>query len=159
MSPSPLDHRPEPALVERPRRELQDDWLAIVMDEYRTLRAEIIAALGMQQSALALGSLALGGVALAGLNAWPDEDSTLPLVVFFVVPLVSYIALSIWLAEYSRAMRAGAFLVDVEAKVNKKLRKASDEPEWTDALTWETSLRRHRQARTADIGTTGAVFN
>jgi hypothetical protein len=146
-----LIHKQEPASAEPAPHGIHDDWLAVVMDEYRTLRAEIIAALGMQQSALALGALALGGTVLAGLNAWPDEKSTLPLIVFVVVvPLVSYVASSIWLAEYSRAMRAGAFLVSVEEKVNDKLRK--------DALTWETSLRRHGQARTADIGTTQAVF-
>ena len=113
---------------------IRDDWLNIVMEEYRTLRREIIASLAMQQSALTLGTLAIGGLAIAGFHEWPHENSSLPLVVFLVVlPLVSYVSVFIWLGEYARATRAGEFIAAIEAKVNAKV--------GANALGWETDLR------------------
>jgi hypothetical protein len=111
-----------------------DDWLTVVLEEYRSLRREIVASLAMQQSSLTLGTLALGGLVLAGFHDWDTKTANLPLVIFFVVvPIVSYVVGFIWLGEYARATRAGEYLVHVEERVNEALRKP--------ALGWERWLR------------------
>jgi hypothetical protein len=112
-------------------------WLSIAMAEYRTLRTEIIHSLALQQSCLVFGTLALGGLALAGFHDWSDKTSRLPLVIFLaVVPLVSYVNGCVWLGEYTRTARAGAFLAKIELKVNAALRR--------EVLTWEQWLRTPR---------------
>lgn len=127
------------------------DWLTIVMEEYRTLRREIIASLAMQQSSLTLGTLALGGLAVAGLHDWADAESSLSLVVFLlVVPLISYISVFIWLGEYVRMMRAGSFLTRIENKVNRSLGVAEAAFE-EKALTWEAELRTASERRPASL--------
>jgi hypothetical protein len=135
------DHVEEAAEDESREKAIKDEWLGVVMEEYRTLRREIIASLAMQQSALTLGTLAIGGLALAGFHEWSDEGSKLPLVVFLVVlPLVSYVSVFIWLGEYARATRAGEFIAAIEAKVNAKV--------GAEALGWETNLRTPKDGRT-----------
>jgi hypothetical protein len=116
-----------------------DGWLGVVMNEYRTLRAEVIHSLALQQSCLVFGTLALGGLALAGFREWSDPRSRLPLLIFLVlVPLVSYVNGCVWLGEYARTARAGAFLAEIENKVNRYFGRR-------DALTWEQWLRTPRK--------------
>ncbi|HVN62380.1 MAG TPA: hypothetical protein VMT59_14045 [Gaiellaceae bacterium] len=116
-----------------------EGWLGVVMNEYRTLRAEVIHSLALQQSCLVFGTLALGGLALAGFREWSDAKSRLPLLIFLVlVPLVSYVNGCVWLGEYARTARAGAFLAEIEDKVNEHFGRG-------DALTWERWLRTPRK--------------
>lgn len=109
--------------------------VAVALEEYRALREEIIASLGMQQTVLSFSTLALGGLALAGFHELaPSGNSPLALLIFLLVlPLVSYVSLFIWLGEFARTTRAGSFLSGLEQRING----------WVGAetLTWERYLR------------------
>lgn len=109
--------------------------VSVALEEYRSLRAEIIASLSMQQTVLSFSTLALGGLALAGFReVGKSGDDALALVIFLLaLPLVSYVSLLIWLGEYARTTRAGLFLSGLEQRINT----------WVgdDALTWEQFLR------------------
>jgi hypothetical protein len=107
-----------------------DDRVTVALSEYHTLRGEILASLGMQQTTLSFSTLALGGVCALGFHA----NGSLPLLVFLVVlPMLSYVSLFIWLGEYARTTRAGCFLMRIEARINELV--------GAETLTWERFLR------------------
>jgi hypothetical protein len=115
--------------------ELLTPRVTVALEEYRALREEIVSSLGMQQTTLSFSTLALGGLALAGFRELGKDGSGELAVLLFllVLPLVSYVALFIWLGEYARTTRAGFFLKELEERIN----------DWVGApaLTWETYLR------------------
>ena len=57
-------------------------------------------------------------------------------MLILAVPGINSFVLFMWMGEYERMMRAGNFLFDLEAKVNKMAQ--------ADVLTWERHLRSQR---------------
>lgn len=109
------------------------DWLAVVMEEYKTLREESLASMKMQQSILSFGTATIGIVISAGFAAW--NKTPLPEIIFmFLIPTVIYLVILIWLGEVGRMFRAGSFLDRIEEKVNRQF---TDKEE---ALSWENWL-------------------
>ncbi len=114
------------------------DWLAVVIEEYKTLREESLTSLQTQQSILRFGTATLGIVLVAGFNVW-ERPLLSEIIFFFFAPLISYLVLIIWMGEIARMMRSGVYLLELEKKVSKEF---SDKPE---ALTWENWLRQGQQ--------------
>ncbi len=109
------------------------DWLAIAIEEYKTLREECLMSIKMQNSILAFGSATIGVVISAGFNVW--DKSPLPEILFLLlVPAIVYLVIIIWLGEVSRMFRVGRFISTIEIKINKQF------PDMDNPLTWETWL-------------------
>jgi len=113
-----------------------DDWLSVVLQEYQAIRAEILASLQTQQSALAFGTATIGILAAAAVNVW--KDKIVPEMVFLgAIPTLTYFVLVIWMGEVARMLRAGGFMLQLENRVNGYFsHKGVARP-----LEWETRMR------------------
>lgn len=116
------------------------DWLDVALEEYRALRAEIVATLETQYATLTFGTAAVGLLVGFGFNAW-DEAFVAQIAFLGAVPAVAYLVLVIWMGELTRMMRAGDYLAELECRINEEVR-AVDRP---DALGWETFLRKEAE--------------
>jgi hypothetical protein len=108
------------------------DRVAVLMEEYRTLRDESLTALKLQHGILQFGVAGLGvllglGADMAGLGS--------ALLLLAAVPVLALLIVVIWSTELRRMVRAGTHLVGIERRVNGEL--DSELP----ILTWETSIR------------------
>jgi hypothetical protein len=110
-----------------------DPQQATLLKAYEFLRGEVNSTLAAQLQILSFGTATLGlvsGAAFIGPNGAFRSDV---LVVF--LPLLAYLTLTIWFAEVMRMLRAGAFLLTLE----KRLDDQGD-----GSLNWEASVWRGR---------------
>ena len=110
-----------------------DAWLAIAVEEYKTLREESLQAQRQHHSALQLGFSGLA--VLVGLSVALHDRAVAAVVLLTAVPLLVAATTLVWLNELRRMVRAGAYLVEVEGHLNDSA--AGRVP----AVGWETSLR------------------
>ena len=147
---------------------VDDPMVEVALEEYKTLRQEILNSITTQHAVPSLGALALG--LLAGAAA--RVDSSLLAVVAIAglgAPLLCLVVLGIWLNEVTRMLRAGLFLIGVEERLNDRLRRI-DEKGWAlpqTPLTWESRAheqdkpdveRTHLTLLSALFGTVAATF-
>ncbi|HEX2044835.1 MAG TPA: peptidoglycan-binding domain-containing protein [Gaiellaceae bacterium] len=118
-------------------RENVDKNETILLEEYKTLRSEVTTSMQSQQSTLTFGSATLGILFAAASQASNTAFRDMLLLVF--VPFLSYLVLTIWLAEVLRMMRAGMFLMRIEKRL--------DEQHGIGALTWESTVFHGRFGR------------
>lgn len=117
------------------------DWLAVTMEEYKTLRQECLTSIQSQHSILDYGLAALGVIILAGVTA--RNFTVLPVIIFLiVVPWTSYFVLFTWFEEYARMVRAGSYIAETEKRINGMLK--AQNPDLGDALSWESQLHNPR---------------
>ncbi|KST63265.1 hypothetical protein [Mastigocoleus testarum] len=114
------------------------EWIDVVLEEYRTLRAESLLAMQTQQSVLRFGLGSVGVVIGAGFTSW-NQINLASIVFLVLLPLICYAVLIIWIGEVARMIRAGYFLLQLEEKINQKF--LSQYPNETKPLSWETYLR------------------
>jgi hypothetical protein len=100
-----------------------------LLKQYEFVRSEVTTSLQIQQQILAFGIATIGLLAGAAFVAKSAQFRSELLVVF--LPLVAYLAITIWFSEVMRMSRAGAFLMRVE----KKLDEQGD-----GSLLWESSV-------------------
>jgi hypothetical protein len=101
-----------------------------VLKQYELLRAEVIASLQVQQQILSFGvaSIALlAGAASAGRDEGFNSD-----ILVLYLPLVAYLALTVWFSEVMRMFRAGGFLMVLERRLDAIHRDGG--------LTWEAHV-------------------
>lgn len=126
---------------EMQRRALEQRWgvrlsapkKATILKEYELVRSEITTSLQIQQQILGFGIATIGLLAGAAFVAKDQPLRSKLLVVF--LPLVSYLAVTIWFSEVMRMFRAGGFLLMLE----KKLDERGD-----GSLQWEYEVARSR---------------
>jgi hypothetical protein len=118
-------------------RENADKNETMLLEEYKTLRSEVTTSMQSQQSTLTFGAATLGILFAAASQASNTGFRDMLLLVF--VPFLSYLVLTIWLAEVLRMMRAGMFLVRIEKRL--------DEQHGIGALTWESTVFHGRFGR------------
>jgi hypothetical protein len=106
---------------------------ATILREYELVRSEITTSLQIQQQILGFGIATIGLLAGAAFVAKDQPLRSKLLVVF--LPLVSYLAVTIWFSEVMRMFRAGGFLLMLE----KKLDEHGD-----GTLKWEYEVARSR---------------
>lgn len=109
----------------------------LLLKEYETLRQESLDSINNRSQIVSFG-LGTIGLLAAGVLASERASSSLPvlsLVFCLAIPTISILVLYSWLGEVERMMRAGRFLVDLEARINAEI--DSKEP----TLTWESRLR------------------
>lgn len=106
--------------------------LTALLAEHASLRQESIQAIANRIAVMnfTFGALA---VVIAALLAGQVDRTIAGLIALLFVPQMAKAGLLIWLGEYHRSMRAGAWLARIEAQVNRLV----GEP---NTLTWETSL-------------------
>jgi hypothetical protein len=106
--------------------------LNVILEEYKTLRQESLNAINNRVVIFGWSFTALTIITSAAVV------STLPIVVIclilgFAVPLLAKFIIYVWLGEYERSQRAGAFIRVLETRINKQIGQT--------ALTWENHLR------------------
>jgi hypothetical protein len=106
---------------------------ATILKQYELVRSEITTSLQIQQQILGFGIATIGLLAGAAFVAKDQPFRSELLVVF--LPLVSYLAVTIWFSEVMRMFRAGAFLLVLE----KDLDAHGD-----GGLRWEYEVARGR---------------
>lgn len=106
---------------------------ATILKEYELVRSEITTSLQIQQQILGFGIATIGLLAGAAFVAKDQPLRSKLLVVF--LPLVSYLAVTIWFSEVMRMFRGGGFLLMLE----KKLDEHGD-----GTLKWEYEVARSR---------------
>lgn len=109
-------------------------WLDAALEEYRSLRGEILDAIRGQHNALRLGVGAVViiiGAAFSNL----DDPFVAGLFLLVLVPIVSYLTLISWNLELFRMARIGYAVALCERRINRWI----DQKE--DALSWESRRR------------------
>jgi hypothetical protein len=113
------------------------DALEIRLEEYKTLRQEILTAMSSRMSILTFGLASISLVLSASISKYTQDTrfgSLFPgLALSAAIPAFAIFILFMWLGEYERMQRAGRFLTTIEEKVNWENRAT--------LLTWETQLR------------------
>jgi hypothetical protein len=116
------------------------DAVTIMLKEYETLRAEVLATLGHRLQVWSFGAAAIAVLVAGALTAVAENtgDSAIHIcagiVMAIVVPLLSLAVLHTWLAEVRRGRRASWYLWGIERRLNESL--------GVRALGWEEDLRR-----------------
>jgi hypothetical protein len=100
------------------------------LEEYKTIRAEITSSITAQISILAFGAATIGFSFAAASQTSNEKFRDMFLLV--LVPLLCYLIVIAWFAEVMRMLRAGAFLM--------RLEKRLDEQFGYGALTWESTI-------------------
>lgn len=112
---------------------LPDQWLAAALEEYRSLRAEIVDAIEAQRKTMQLGVTGLS--VLIGLGLQQISPLLAVVLLTLLVPTLAIFITAGALGERFRASRASYFLAYKEQIVNQAL--AGSNP----ALEWERWLR------------------
>ena len=131
MAGRPETERPDTGVPDAGEPEV-DRALTALLAEHSTLRQESVQAIANRIAVMnfTFGALA---VVIAALLAGPVDRRIAGLIALLFVPQMAKAGLLIWLGEYNRSMRAGAWLAHVESEVNRLIGRR-------DTLTWETSL-------------------
>jgi hypothetical protein len=102
---------------------------ATLLKQYELVRSEVTTSLQIQQQILAFGIATIGLLAGAAFVGKSEQLRSQLLVVF--LPLIAYLAITIWFSEVMRMLRAGAFLMTIEKKLDQ---------EGDGALVWESRV-------------------
>jgi hypothetical protein len=109
------------------------DPVSVALEEYRSLRAESLAAIDRQQRVVASGTATAG--LILGLGASAPAGSTQAWVLLVLLePLLAWLVTVVWHGEVERMVRAGSYVAMIEQRLNRELESS--------ALGWETWLRR-----------------
>lgn len=115
-----------------------DDWLTLAMEEYRTIRAEILDSIKIQHTILQYGMTVISAIALAGFSVWKTHPVVAIAVFLGLLPVtISFIGIT-WAGEVGRMFRAGSFLLVREHQISSHVCAVSVSPEQPPALVWET---------------------
>lgn len=106
----------------------------VLLEEYKTIRAEVTTSISAQISILAFGAATIGFSFAAASQTSNEQFRDMFLLV--LVPLLCYLIVVVWFAEVMRMARAGAFLM--------RLEKRLDEQFGYGALTWESTIFQSR---------------
>jgi hypothetical protein len=89
---------------------------ATLLKQYELIRGEVTTSLDLQQQILGFGIATIGLLAGAAFVSKADAFRSHLLVVF--LPLICYLAVTIWFSEVMRMLRAGGFLMTLEKKLD-----------------------------------------
>jgi hypothetical protein len=105
-----------------------------ILKQYELIREEVTTSLAIQQQTLSFGIATIGILAAGAFVAEEDRFRSNLLVIF--LPLIAYLAVTIWFSEVMRMLRAGAYLMTLEKKL--------DEEGGDGSLTWEYTVAKGR---------------
>lgn len=109
-------------------------WVSAVLEEYKSLRAESIAVISNLQAVVRNGVAALGVLFAIG---FAQVESDVGIIIYSViVPIFSVLIFLTWANEFTRMVRVGRYIQDVERRINKRIALAPVD----GGLGWETWL-------------------
>jgi hypothetical protein len=106
--------------------------LGVLIEEYKTLREEVLTAMTLQQAVIRYSVATIGALLVVGFSLF--EKTYSQYIFFGLVPLASYFGLTVWMGEVGRMMRAGKAVASLENKINTLFDDGS-------LMTWESYLR------------------
>jgi hypothetical protein len=115
-------------LIQGPPEQLR---INILLDEYRTLRAESLQGIQARHQVVTFTFGALS-VVIAGILTSDASPLLLGFIAYVAVPQIAKSALLMWLGEYRRSARAGHGLRAIENRINQLVGE--------ETLTWERTL-------------------
>lgn len=121
-------------MMNDPEPPAADLYMDVVLEQYRAMRVEVLAALQSQQSSLSFGSATLGILIAGGAQVWTGEDVLAGVVFGLLIPTVSGLVATMFLSEQLRLLRAGFFLATLEEVINGRLREPP--PQWEHWLAF-----------------------
>jgi hypothetical protein len=112
---------------------MENAFVPVMLEEYKTLRDESLQAINNQLSVLKMGTGAIGLLLAAGFSLPENEGKLAALIFITFLPLVSYLSLIIWIGEFERMIRVSRFIASIEKKI-------SDALGGENILSWESRL-------------------
>ncbi len=110
-------------------KHIEDDSLKIWLEQYRSVREEIITSFKNQQSTLQWSSVSVGGLLLLAYYLRAAHYEVLTFVVFLVfLPCVAIMFLNIWIGEVGHTIRNSTFLFHLEDMLSYHLPKTNNLP-------------------------------
>lgn len=110
------------------------EWLNVVLEEYKSIRAEILASLQLQQQVIAFGVTVLGAASAIALN-FLQSNVYVSGGIGLICPAIALVVVLVWVGELERMVRAGAWVALTERRL-----AASFAP-LPPPLGWESALR------------------
>jgi len=96
-------------------------YLSLIAEEYKSLRDESKQASINMFAALRWGAAVLGVVIAAGFTQWNKQHVIVLLTFYVAVPLLSAMAMFLWLGEAARFKRVGDYICLIEQKAGMVL--------------------------------------
>jgi 8-oxo-dGTP diphosphatase len=116
-----------------PRYEVEQ-WLNVVLEEYKAVRAEILVSLQLQQQVIAFGITVLGAASAVGLN-FLQSNVYVSAGIGLISPAIALVVVLVWVGELERMVRAGAWVALTERRL------ATSFAPLPPPLGWESALR------------------
>jgi hypothetical protein len=110
------------------------DWIAVALEEYKTLRQESLASIEQMQRTLQIGLVAIGVTTGFGVNA-SGSGPGVQVAIATATPAFAALIVVMWLDELRRAVFAGAHVARVEHAIGKRF------PDDTPPLVWEQQIQ------------------
>ena len=114
---------------------IDEHWLAVVLEEYKSLRTESLTAMANQQATLRFGTAALGAI-IVGLAVKAPAEARF-WAFLFLMPLLSLVFFALYAIEFGRMVRVGWYISELEKAINDKFPIDNKNPH---PLGWETWL-------------------
>lgn len=132
------------------------DWVAVALEEYRTLRAESLGAIEQMQRTLQIGLVAIGVITGFGVDA-SQSGAGVHVGIATATPAFAALVIVMWLDELRRAVFAGAQIAQIEHRIALRY-EPDDAP-----LTWESQIQTDYNPKNGyryirHWATTGALF-
>lgn len=96
----------------------KDDHSFVLLEMYKSLRAETNLTLQLQQNILSWSSVAVGVILLFALKLWKESPALAFGFFILVFPGAAMMFLNIWLTEVARMGRVGRYLYLLENKLS-----------------------------------------
>lgn len=113
--------------------------VAVILEEYRALRAEVILCLERRTTIISWGLAAIGAIFAAAVAAYTGQKPLMAGVLLLAIATTtSWLVLNMWLTETRRARRASHYLCYLEIKLMAVMGTASH----PKPLEWEQQLRK-----------------
>ena len=111
-----------------------DDWVAVILEEYKSLRTESLQAIEQMQRTLQIGLVAIGVITGIGVDN-ADASAAVQVGIAASTPALAATVLVLWLDQLRRSVYAGAHCALIEHRLAEHFRPK--EP----PLTWETQIQ------------------
>jgi len=111
-----------------------DDWVAVILEEYKSLRTESLQAIEQMQRTLQIGLVAIGVITGFGVDN-ADASAAVQVGIAAAPPALAATVLVLWLDQLRRSVYAGAHCALIENRLAEHFR-SKDPP-----LTWETQVQ------------------
>lgn len=145
------------------------EYIAVSMEEYKTIRAEIKQSNINQFQALSFGAAAVGILLSAGFYSW-DKTALITIPIFSIfIPALCFLITYIWLGEFARMIRGGNFILSIERKIEAIVpvpEEINDIASELDSslivkkpLSWEHFLRKPMGPEIAESGHMPWIYN